>query len=227
MHRTLSNLSVWVSGLGTLGLACGTTTPPNAALQPSTPAAAVFEERTVILTEPPGATIVVDAETLAKAAPLVIRHRRETVADVARRVRIRALPRLPDECTQLQIVEQSEPAPDTIRFQMNRCPKREEDFARVFDVDELDQRPSRLRGPMPEYPQSQLRRGVGGKVVLEVVIDTAGRPETRSLHIVEATDTRFVSSATRSVLGTVFTPGRLLGRKVRTRIRIPITYSAR
>ncbi len=175
----------------------------------------VFEERTVILTNPPDAMIVVDAETLAAVAPLLIRHRRERVGGVAKQVRIRVLPVLPGQCPQVRVVPSNESAPDTVSFQMDRCPRTEQDFARVFDVDELDEAPTRLRGPLLPDPEFVLRSARDGLVILRLIIDTAGLPEAGSLETVKATDSGFALSATRTVLGSVFKPGRILGRKVR------------
>jgi hypothetical protein len=180
----------------------------------------------VILTDPPGARIVVDAETLRAVTPLLIRHRRERIGGVARPVRIRALPVLPDQCSQVRVIASNELAPDTLGFQFHPCPHTEQDFARVFDVVELDVLPERLSGPMPD-PEFLLRSRKDGRVLLRLVIDAAGRPEPGSLEIVEATDPGFIPSARRTVLGSVFKPGRILGRKVRTRLVIPIGYAIR
>jgi hypothetical protein len=187
----------------------------------------IFEERTVILTNPPGAIIVVDAETLAAVAPLLIRHRRERVGGVAKQVRFRVLTVLPDQCPQVRVVPSNESAPDTISFQMDRCPRTEQEFGRVFDVDELDDAPARLRGPLLPDTEFVLRSGRDGLVVLRLNIDTAGLPEAGSLEIVMATDSGFAHSAAGTVLGSVFKPGRILGRKVRTRILIPMSYDIR
>ena len=193
---------------------------------PPPPVPEVFEERTVVLTDPPGARIVVDAETLTAVAPLIIRHRREWIQGIAKPVRIRVLPVLPDQCPQGRLISSRELAPDTLKFQLHPCPRTEQDFARAFDVEELDDPPERLRGPLPD-PEYLIQSGKDGLVRLRLVIDSTGRPEPRSLEIVEATDPGFIPSARRTVLGSVFRPGRILGRNVRTRVVIPINYTIR
>jgi hypothetical protein len=181
----------------------------------------------VILTDPPGGKIVVDAETLAAVTPLKIRHRRQGLLGVTGQILIRALPVVPGECHQALRIDYNEPAPDTVRFQMDRCPRTDQDFARIFDVDEVDDPPERLRGPMPVYPQALMQAEIEGIVMMRFVIDTSGTPEPVSLQALLPSDPGFVASARRTVLGSVFKPGRLLGRKVRTRVTVPIAYTIR
>jgi TonB family protein len=179
-----------------------------------------------IFSDPPGARIVVDAETLT-LAPLVVHHRREGLGDIADQIRIRALPSTPGQCPQTVLVRYNQPTPDTVRFQMDRCPSVNQDFARILDDDEVDVPPERLRGPMPRYPLDLLQAGVQGRVVLRFVLDTTGVPERGSVQVVAATDPGFVSSARAVVLGSVFKPGRILDRRVRTQVTIPVTYRIR
>ena len=179
-----------------------------------------------IVSDPPGARIVFDAETLT-LAPLAIHRRREGLGDIPNQIRIRALPSMPSQCPQTVIVGYNEPTPDTVRFQMNRCPSINQDFARIFNEVEIDEPPERLRGPMPHYPPSLMEAGIQGRVVLRFVLDTTGVPERGSVQVVAATDPGFVSSARAVILGSVFKPGRILDRKVRTQVTIPITYTIR
>ena len=181
-------------------------------------------ERITILTDPPGARIVVDAETLGTVTPFVARYHRQRVHGVYQSVRIEILPMGPDECLHSIVVGANEPPPDTVKFRMNRCPKIDQDFAGVFEPEELEVRPERLRGPMPD-PGFLTSTGRPGCVKISVVIDTTGMPIAQSVQVVEASDSGFVPSATETVLGSVFRPGWLFGRKVRTRVTMPITYA--
>lgn len=198
-----------------LALACGGSTPPDVAPE--------NVERTVIITDPPGARIVVDAETLATVSPTEARYHRERVNGVAWPFRIHALPSHSDECPQFVLLPANGPGPDTVRFLMTRCPKSDQDLARVFSVDSVEVPPVRLRGPMPD-PEYLLRSGQPGCVMVGVVIDTTGLPEPQSVEIIRATDPGFNRSATKSVLGSIFTPARVYGRKVRVHVQIPIQY---
>jgi hypothetical protein len=181
-------------------------------------------ERITILTDPPGARIVVEAETLGTVTPFETRHHRRRVHGVYQSVRIQVLPMGSDECLHSFVVGANEPAPDTVTFRMNRCPQSDQDFARAFEPDELEVRPERLRGPMPD-PGFLTSTGRPGCVRISVVIDTTGIPNAQSIQVIEASDSGFVPSATKAVLGSVFRPGWLFGRKVRTRITMPTAYS--
>ena len=107
---------------------------------------------------------------------------------------------------------------------MNRCPQNDQDLARVFTPDEVDELPERLRGPMLD-PEYLMRSGTPGCVLVRIVIDTTGRPDPESLEIVQSTDSGFIPSATKAALGSVFRPARIFDRKVRVRVEITVFYS--
>lgn len=180
-------------------------------------------EQTVILTDPPGAVIVVGAETLATPSPVVARYHHPRVYGVAMPLRIHALPVNPSECPQFVYIAANAPAPDTVRLAMNRCPRGDQDLG-VFGVDSVEDPPERLRGPVPDA-EYLMRSGQPGLVMVGVIIDTTGHPEPQSIEIVCASDRGFISSASRAVLSSVFTPARVYGRKVRVRVHMPIQYS--
>ncbi|HVH32360.1 MAG TPA: energy transducer TonB [bacterium] len=139
-------------------------------------------------------------------------------------VRIQALPVLPGQCPQFRIIGRNAPAPDTIRFAMDRCPRTEQDFAGIFDVGEVDDPPVGLRGPITD-PENLAKSGKGGLVILHVVIDTSGLPEQGSLEVAKTTNSDLIPLARQTVLGSAFKPGRLLGRNVRTRIQVTFDWS--
>jgi hypothetical protein len=107
---------------------------------------------------------------------------------------------------------------------MNRCPQNDQDLAKVFVPDEVDELPERLRGPMPD-PEYLMRSRTPGCVLVRIVIDTTGLPDPESLEIVRSTDPGFIPSATKAALGSIFRPARLFGRKVRIRVEMPVSYS--
>jgi hypothetical protein len=181
----------------------------------------------VILSDPPGATIVIDGDTLPQSASSNYHHQREVVAGVPLPVIVRALPTTPGSCPQVLVVPYNQPVPDTVRFQMNHCPESGLDLTRAFDVSAVQEPPARLRSPMPVYPVGLLQDGIEGIVLIKAVIDTTGRPEPASVEAVVASNPGFVASAKATVLGSVWRPARVSGRKVRVVITIPITYSIR
>lgn len=202
-----------------LGLAvpCSGQTPHVAAFADS--------DRTVILTDPPGAIIVVDAETLTTLSPVVARYHRHRVDGVALPLRIRALPVDSGGCPQFVRISPTEPSPDTVHFVMNHCPLTDQDIAgKIFRPDSVDEPPERLRGPMPET-DFLMRSRKSGCVMVGVVIDTTGLPVTGSVEIVRASDPGFIPSAIKEVLGSVFRPARVYGRKVKVLVHMPVEYS--
>lgn len=180
-----------------------------------------------VLSDPPGARIVVDAETLSVPAPLTVRHTRKRQFGVPDGVSIHALGFAPGQCTQRRLIPYDRPLPDSIVFSMTRCPNPDQDYARVFALEELSDPPERLGGPMPQYPLHLQAAHRGGLVLMEVVLDTAGVPEPHSFRVLVATDSGFIQSARAALLGSVFKPGRFTGRKVRTLITLPIIYQVR
>ncbi len=140
-------------------------------------------------------------------------------------LRIHALPTNPGECPQFVYIAADAPGPDTVRFLMNRCPKSDEDLARVFKVDSVEEPPERLRGPAPDASFLLSSGKSAGYVMVGFVIDTTGHPEPQSLEIVCASDRGFIPSAAKAVLSSVFSAARLYGRKLRVMVHMPIQYA--
>ncbi|GAC1480436.1 MAG: hypothetical protein NVS1B4_25590 [Gemmatimonadaceae bacterium] len=92
----------------------------------------------------------------------------------------------------------------------------------AFTVPHPTETPARFRsGPTPWYPEYNLSRGIEGTVILQFVIDTAGRPvpdtvrELWPANLPRFTGERgqfyraFIESARGSVAGSQFTPARI------------------
>jgi TonB family protein len=90
----------------------------------------------------------------------------------------------------------------------------------------VDEPPVLLAGPSLAYPEVLRRAGTTGTVVVQVVIDTLGRAEPRSL-VLESSHAGFEAAARAYVLGAVFRPGRTHGRAVRVLVRLPIGFTLR
>lgn len=69
--------------------------------------------------------------------------------------------------------------------------------------------------PMPRYPPSLEAAGLEGRVMVEFVIDTAGRVEPRSIRAIESTHFAFEAAARAAVRASVFRPARLGAHPVR------------
>jgi protein TonB len=98
----------------------------------------------------------------------------------------------------------------------------------IVDVNMVDRAPSIVgNAPIPRYPNPLRESGVAGRVVTRFVVDTLGRAEMDGVSIVETSHTLF-SDAVKNVLGQYrFTPGTVGGRKVRTMVQVPFTFTLR
>lgn len=93
-----------------------------------------------------------------------------------------------------------------------------------WNVDLVDERPALLAGPEPGYPEALRRAGIEGRVVVEAVLDTLGRPEPRSVAVVASTQREFAAAARAYLLGARFRPARVHGRPVRVLVSVPIDF---
>ena len=76
----------------------------------------------------------------------------------------------------------------------------------------------------PQYPEPLRRASVAGTVVVEVVVDTAGRPEMVTLRLVRS-DHELFARAVRATLPRMrFVPAEARGRKVRQLVRVPFAF---
>jgi protein TonB len=89
----------------------------------------------------------------------------------------------------------------------------------------VEEPPVLLAGPSLVYPELLRTLGIEGRVVVETVIDTLGRPEPADLTLVESSHAGFEAPARDFVLGARFRPGRSHGRAVRVLVRVPIAFA--
>ncbi|OLB52408.1 MAG: hypothetical protein AUI08_00660 [Gemmatimonadetes bacterium 13_2_20CM_2_65_7] len=88
----------------------------------------------------------------------------------------------------------------------------------------VDSGPSPVYCPPPEYPPSLRNSGVQGRVRLELVVDTLGRPEPATVRAVTSPNDSLSSAAVTAMKSCLFTPARIGGRAVRVLIQIPIDF---
>ena len=91
-------------------------------------------------------------------------------------------------------------------------------------VEVVDEPPDMLIAGPPRYPELLRAAGVTGRVNVEAVIDTLGRPERASLRVVESAHPGFDAAALAYVGGALFRPGRRVGRAVRVLVRVPVEF---
>jgi len=77
----------------------------------------------------------------------------------------------------------------------------------------------------PRYPKALRSAHVEGVVIAEFVVDTTGRVDPRSVHIVQSTDTAFSTAVVQAVLAGQYAPATIAGQKVRQRVHQPFTFT--
>ena len=89
----------------------------------------------------------------------------------------------------------------------------------------VEERPERISGPLPHYPEILKQAGIDGHVVIEAIIDTTGHAERGSIKILSTTNQLFEQPSKEFMAASVFRPGKIAGRAVRVRIQQPLNYT--
>jgi protein TonB len=93
----------------------------------------------------------------------------------------------------------------------------------VTDIAALDQIPVPRFQSLPVYPFNLLKQGITGYAVIGFIVDTHG--DVRDPWVVKATHEEFANSAWNCVSKWKFKPGLRAGRKVNTRMAVPIVFN--
>lgn len=99
------------------------------------------------------------------------------------------------------------------------------DAGQVYSEAVVEEKPDRLSGPIPEYPQLLRSAGIEGTVIVQVVIDTMGRAEPNSIKVIRSPNPGFDQPVRSAVLRTLFRPARVHGRAVRVLVQIPYNFT--
>lgn len=94
----------------------------------------------------------------------------------------------------------------------------------ALSADMVDEVVTVLRQRAPRYPRELERAGIGGRVVLEFVVDSAGRVEPASVRLLESSAEAFEAAAREAVLEARFRPARAAGHAVRQLVRQVMTF---
>ena len=97
---------------------------------------------------------------------------------------------------------------------------------RLYTADQVDTpaAPDSAEPVQPFYPDSLLRAGIEGRVLVEFVVDSSGQPEMDTFGEVLSTDVRFTDAVRRAVSQARFTPAVVGGRKVRQLVQLPFRF---
>ena len=96
----------------------------------------------------------------------------------------------------------------------------------AYETDDVDQRPSVVKNARVEYPRKARRLGLSGRVVVQLVVDTEGKPQSCKIRSAEPTG-HFEEAALSAARGMRFIPGKIQGRPVNTVVLIPFNFSLR
>ncbi len=95
----------------------------------------------------------------------------------------------------------------------------------VFEIADLDEKPEPLYRIAPKYPFNLKRSGVQGRVFLLFVVNEKGLVE--NARVTESPHPEFSKAALDAINIWKFNPGKKGGKPVKTRIRIPLSFSLR
>jgi TonB family protein len=94
----------------------------------------------------------------------------------------------------------------------------------VFMESVVEERPEVLSGPQLQYPDLLRQAAIQGRVIVQAIIDTAGRAEPQSVKVIQSPNPGFDQPAKTYVLRALFRPARVHGRAVRVLINLPIDF---
>lgn len=109
--------------------------------------------------------------------------------------------------------------PDTFRGGR----KLAENIGKIFNLSDLDRTPEPVLQQAPIFPFSLKRDGISGRVKVEFIVDAEGR--VVDPHATETTHEGFMEAAVLAVSKWKFRPVIKAGRKVNTRMAVPILFS--
>lgn len=89
----------------------------------------------------------------------------------------------------------------------------------------VDQVPTLLAAPPPDYPALLRQAGISGHVVLQAVLDTNGRAEPASIKVVSTSHVGFERPGRQWMLKALFRPARARGRAVRVLVNMPLDFT--
>ena len=89
----------------------------------------------------------------------------------------------------------------------------------------VEERPERLTGPAPQYPDLLRQAGVSGRVLVQAVIDTTGRAIPSTVRIVQTPHPGFDDAARKVMVQSLFRPGRVAGRAVKVLVSLPVDFT--
>ncbi len=96
----------------------------------------------------------------------------------------------------------------------------------AFDTKQVDTLPSIVKRASPEYPNRARRMNIQGKVMVQLVVDTAGNP--KEFSIASASPAGYFEEAALTAAKKMrFIPGKIKGKTVNTLVHVPFVFRLR
>ena len=96
----------------------------------------------------------------------------------------------------------------------------------AYDQDMLDQRPNVAKRVQPDYPSKARRMNMQGRVMVRLVVDTTGSPQSCTILSADPPG-YFEEAALEAARKTRFIPGKIAGKAVNTIVHLPFAFALR
>jgi TonB family protein len=94
----------------------------------------------------------------------------------------------------------------------------------VYREEDVADRPERVGEPAPRYPDSLRAAGVGGRVLVEFIVDSTGRVDPGSVLVVSSSHPGFEAPTREAIVASTFRPSLVQGHAVRVLITQPVNF---
>lgn len=178
----------------------------------------------LVLSDPPGGRVATGHDTLG-TSPITVYRRPSVWPGLESEMFITVVAKDSTECSQHRLLSVDEPTPDTVLLDLHRCPNQDQDYTRVFALDEVDQKPAIINRYAPlSYPSELRAKGIEGCVLAEVTIDSTGHPDPDSFRALFASDARFWPNVRSFLLAAIYKPAITRTHRVRVRVAMPFSF---
>jgi Gram-negative bacterial TonB protein C-terminal len=181
--------------------------------------------RVLVLSNPPGARVATGHDTVG-TSPVAVYRRPSVWPGLESEMFITVVARDSTQCSQHRLLAVDEPTPDTVLLDLHRCPNDDQDYTRVFALEEVDQKPaiiSRYAQPLT-YPSELRAKSIEGCVLAEAIIDSTGHPDPDSFRALFASDARFWPNVRSFLSATTYKPAIYRTHRVRVRVAMPFSF---
>jgi periplasmic protein TonB len=96
-------------------------------------------------------------------------------------------------------------------------------WGKLFELKDLDQKPTPITRIQPTYPFEMKRAGQNGNVLLGFIVDSTGT--VRDAYVVDSSHREFEAAALQAIQKWKFRPGKKGGRAVNTKMQQPIVFN--